>query len=53
MLQVVIQKSGSGGVYVGAVTYSTSVTQSGKGVTAITSTDTVHSTAIHSCHVIH
>ena len=52
MLQVVIQKSGSGGVYVGAVTYSTSVTQTGKGVTAISSTDTVHTTALHSSHIM-
>ena len=40
-VQVILQKSGSGGVYISAVTYSTQIIQSGKGVTAISSTDSV------------
>lgn len=39
---VIVQKSGSGNVYIAAVTYNANVIQSGKGVTSIVSTDSAN-----------
>ena len=46
LAQVVLNKAGSGGVYLAAVTDSTTIVQTGKGVTAVTTTDTVRHTEL-------